>query len=315
MIFCLGSVAEETFAYTLMTFERANLPFIVIDLAELIARGDLEIPLNNPEDSRFICGDQTIRLSDMSACFVRLVDLSSAAPNARLKARSFELFSALAHLFSVLNIPTISPPVRDCSNVSKVYHSFLLASQLNLEVPRSLLTQSPEQAEAFIASCLEGAIFKGTSNTKTWATAYDPIQHDARLELISHTPVLFQERIVGPDVRVHVVGTECFAESIFAQGLDYRIDKSNRYESISLPSNIQDACAKLTTMLGAPFIGVDFKINLQSGIWFFLEANSMPCYHGYDARAGFGISKALVRWLRQPSLLYRSEIEFMNAVA
>jgi hypothetical protein len=46
-----------------------------------------------------------------------------------------------------------------------------------------------------------------------------------------------------------------------------------------------------------------------------LEANSMPCYHGYDARAGFGISKALVRWLRQPSLLYRSEIEFMNAVA
>jgi len=44
-------------------------------------------------------------------------------------------------------------------------------------------------------------------------------------------------------------------------------------------------------------MGVDFKIQESTGQWFFLETNSMPCYEGYDRRAGGAICRGIVKWL------------------
>jgi len=44
------------------------------------------------------------------------------------------------------------------------------------------------------------------------------------------------------------------------------------------------------------FSGVDFKVS-DTGEWFFLEANSSPCYQGYDCRLGGAISDALADYL------------------
>jgi hypothetical protein len=55
-----------------------------------------------------------------------------------------------------------------------------------------------------------GRDLQGASGTKTWRGPHDADRDDGRLALLGECPVLFQERIVGPDVRVHVVGERIF---------------------------------------------------------------------------------------------------------
>lgn len=49
-----------------------------------------------------------------------------------------------------------------------------------------------------------------------------------------------------------------------------------------------------------PFLGVDLKIDRTTGELFFLEADSMPFFEGYDARADGAVSHAIVDWLSTP---------------
>jgi glutathione synthase/RimK-type ligase-like ATP-grasp enzyme len=99
-----------------------------------------------------------------------------------------------------------------------------------------------------------------------------------------------------------VVDGKCSAELIASEGVDYRFKKHSGATakfSISLPEPIVAVCARLNEVFKAPFLGVDFKIRSADGEFFFLEANSMPAYHGYDIRANYEISTALRDYLCQ----------------
>jgi hypothetical protein len=132
---------------------------------------------------------------------------------------------------------------------------------------------------------------------KTWAVSWNPAEHEARLGLLKATPVLFQEKIEGPDVRIHTVGAMTFAERIESCELDYRTTKGNCYQPITPPESILAGCTGLAEECNSPLLGVDFKIERATGVWYFLEANTMPCYEGYDRRAGGSISRAVAGWL------------------
>jgi len=190
----------------------------------------------------------------------------------------------------------LNPPSRDASNFTKLFHAAWLAGACGCRVPRSCLTSSPHEARRFIASCEGGAIFKGASARKTWVTAYDVTLHEERLPLLATAPVLFQERIVGPDVRVHIVGERTFPEAVESNDVDYRTKRDNRYRPCALPAEIRSICTRMVELLDTPFLGIDFKIDRATGDWYFLEANSMPCYQGYDVRCGGAIGRAIAEW-------------------
>jgi hypothetical protein len=297
MIFCLGSVADPTFCHTLAALKGAGADFDVVDFAQLTLAGDVEAPLDDPAQTLLSLHGARYRLGRYRSAYLRMVDISDAAPSPELRERAAGLYQALSRLFTDGPLPVVNPPLRDVSNFSKVYHAVSLAPLGAWRIPRSCLTNSREEALEFIGSCPRGAIFKGASAAKTWATLFDPGEHGPRLERLPSCPVLFQERITGPDVRVHVVGGNCFAESITCARVDYRSTRNNEYRPIDLPLSIDEGCRTLCQRRAIPFLGIDFKIDADSGEWFFLEANSMPCYEGYDRRRGGAISRALAAWL------------------
>jgi hypothetical protein len=95
-----------------------------------------------------------------------------------------------------------------------------------------------------------------------------------------------------------VVGHQSFGELIDSPVLDYRTVRGvNNYRPLAPPRDVADGCARLAEHCGVPLLGIDFKIERATGAWFFLEANSMPCFEGYDERAGGAISRAIVDWL------------------
>lgn len=299
MILCLGSVADHTFRYSLRRLKEYGLPFDVIDLALFISSGELSHLLNDADHAVLTLDKKAYAMNSYQSILTRLIDISEGAPNEQLKRKASGFYQALRQLLSHLSLPVLNPPRRDDANFSKLYHTTLFGSLTGWQIPRSCLTNNAERAMKFITSCPAGVIFKGTSGVKTWATLYDAARHRERLPLLPQCPVLFQEYIQGPDVRIHIVGEQLFAELIESPQPDYRISRSNTFSPLQIPDEIAKGCLAIARDCQTPFLGIDFKIQQSSGIWFFLEANSMPCYEGYDQRAGGAISRAIAQWLTQ----------------
>ncbi|MBE8525826.1 hypothetical protein ILP97_51545 [Amycolatopsis sp. H6(2020)] len=300
MILCLGVAADPTFTAGLRALRAAGVAFRPVDLPSLAMRGSIRIPLEHPVDTVLSLDGETRRAGDFSAVWCRLVEVASAAPTAELAAASAGQTEALARILEFLPVKVMNPPLREASGFTKLLHAVTLGEAGGWQVPETCLTSDPQEALDFVRGCRTGAIFKGASATKTWATVFEP-HHESRLPRLVHLPVLFQERIVGPDVRIHVVGDRSFGELIDSPVLDYRTVRGvNDYRPLVPPPEIAEGCARLTARCRVPLLGVDFKIERATGEWFFLEANSMPCFEGYDERAGGAISRAIVEWLVTP---------------
>ncbi|MGW2283640.1 ATP-grasp domain-containing protein [Streptomyces phaeochromogenes] len=297
MLICLGSAADETFTYLTGNLLRMGLEAHVIDIASFAYSGSLQVDLKKPSQSFLQLGQRNHFLGDYSGAWVRLINISEQAPNERLSNRSADQHQALSIFFDIAPMAVVNPPSRSGGNYAKVAHGRILSSLADFEMPRSCLTDDQLVAKEFIISCPKGAVFKGASGQKTWACLYRKSDHAERLRLLANCPTLFQEYIPGPNVRVHVVGNQAFAEKITSPELDYRTAKGNRYEAISLPLEIRDPCILMCKNLGIPFMGIDFIIEEGSGNWIFLEANSAPCFQGYDIRANGKICRALGDYL------------------
>lgn len=287
----LGSWADPTFRYTVNAMHGRGLGGPVLDLGQLALAGELRLPLDGGP-AEILLGGQRYRLG--RPVVMRLIDLAAAAPSAALSERAEGIQLALARYLRSLPWQQVVGGSWDNSNFSKVFQLAQWTGR-SWAVPRSCLTSDPAAALEFIRSV--PSIYKGASSSKSWTSAFGPDDLD-RLPLLRRAPVLFQERITGIDVRVHVVRDQVFGEAIHSDGCDYRIDKQARFVPLPVPAAVAADCVTVAEQMRLVLAGLDFKISAD-GTWYFLEANSAPCYQGYDRRAGGAISDAIAEQLRR----------------
>jgi glutathione synthase/RimK-type ligase-like ATP-grasp enzyme len=260
----------------------------VLPVATLCAEGHIIASENG--DSFILPNGQHIQLSDYRSCYARLVDVSSALPcDQRERFRAH--FYALSMILQRTNIKVINPPLFDAGNNSKLHQIQSLARH-GFRIPSSLCTNSPAEAKRFCEEFGLNVVYKSTSSVRSIVTAVTQ-ETLLSIENVRSAPVLFQQRIVGPDVRVHVVGEHIFAERINSTGIDYRYACKRTFAAMSIPPTIATLCITFTRDNGLIFAGFDFKIDRGTGEFFCLEANPMPGYEGYDFRLGGVISDAL----------------------
>lgn len=183
------------------------------------------------------------------------------------------------------------------SNASKPLQSQVLAA-CGFAVPPMLLSNEPQEVLDFEAR--HGAlIFKSASGVRSIVRPLDE-QARQRLHQVSHTPVLFQKRLSGTNVRVHVVGDALFATEIDSDGLDYRYagreGARTTLRATTLPPDVQACCRRAARCLGLPFAGLDLMLADDGQVYCF-EANPSPGYSYYEDATGQPISAALARWL------------------
>jgi glutathione synthase/RimK-type ligase-like ATP-grasp enzyme len=104
-------------------------------------------------------------------------------------------------------------------------------------------------------------------------------------------PALFQKKITGTNVRVHVVGQNTFACGIQSDVLDYRYGPRVIHE-LKLPPDIHDKCIVLTEHLGLLVAGIDFIVTSHNE-WYCLEANPNPGFSFYDISKEKVIARAV----------------------
>ena len=168
----------------------------------------------------------------------------------------------------------INRPSAEATNHSKPGQGLVIAAH-GLRTPDSLISNDPDEIRAFQARHGR-VVYKSMSSVRSIVQELSTDQLEAR----ALGPVLFQARIVGTNIRTHVVGERVFACEIETEGLDYRYAPS-RLLATTLPEEIARRAVDLTRALGLRVSGIDLIVT-PSGEWYCLEVNPNPGFSYYE---------------------------------
>lgn len=179
----------------------------------------------------------------------------------------------------------------------KPYQLHALRS-LGAKVPRTLISNDPAAIRAFHAEVKEVIYKPVLGGAITRSLDAEALK---RLDEVTASPVIFQERIEGDDVRVMLVGDEIVSSVAIVtpeQHLDFRDDPvyssgEAMYRDVVLPEPVQRFCRAAARACGLTFAGIDLKQRARDFV--FLELNSSPIYMDVELKLGHRISRAIAR--------------------
>jgi glutathione synthase/RimK-type ligase-like ATP-grasp enzyme len=298
MILVLGSSKDSVFPAMNQCLRESGHPFIAID-EDNPSKHSVKREASNGQSVYRIVGDGCTGETPVNAIFVRHA-VARTLDTKQLQEMG-HLQGGLNYMLRVANCPILNPPANALSNYSKAYQVALLA-EAGFDVPRSLVTNIPEEGRAFWEECKREVIFKGVSNMTTLAQLLTEDKL-SRLDLLPCSPTLFQEYVAGDDYRVHVIGNEAFVTRVVAENVDYRRTSIINKEPIlveagELDSDTVHRCIAFTHSLGLIASGMDFK-KQTSGRLVALELNPYPQFTFYDRLSGQPITRAIVEYLIQ----------------
>lgn len=221
--------------------------------------------------------------------------------------RSFaynECHAAISGLWSCLTAEWVNNPERDEVAARKAYQ-LKIAAELGLKVPRTLITNDPESAAAFIDREREnGTIYKAFSATeRAWReTRLLKPEERAYLSSVRFAPVIFQEYIRADiDLRVTIIGDQIFPAAIVSGETEYQVDfRMMMHEApISahiLPDEIATKLRALMKALGLVYGAIDMRLTGE-GEYIFLEINPAGQWLFIEERTLQPITAALAHYL------------------
>ena len=181
-----------------------------------------------------------------------------------------------------------------------------MLQRAGVPMPRTMITNSGRAAGLF-ADDVGEVIYKPVGGGRE--TELLTAEARARLGLLGSAPIIFQERIVGPDCRVTVIGGEIVSQvEIPSHPVDYRLGEAYRagqqtYLELSLPPEIQALARRVADLCHHAVSGIDLKRG-PDGRYLVLEANSAPVYLDIELKAGHAIT---ARWV---DLVMRKSLRF-----
>jgi len=287
MISAYGLINDPTMRHFLDAARTRGVATRFVDLALAVECG-WEIRLPPDERSWTNTPEGRIPLLNGLPAYCRLIDLGSIETQSAASWHAFT--SALSGWLELDTGRVVNRPGHPQDNASKPLHEAILA-RMGLEVPpsfsgsgRSELIGFAEQGPT-IAKALCGQRTDCRRVTVEDFADYEDAQG----------PVHLQRFVEGEDVRAHVIGESVLAVSVRSANVDYRLDRSARFQEISLPNSLCRQLVAATAAHGFTFVGWDLRISSHA-CWT-LEMNPMPGYSYYDDKLNGAISDVLIDYL------------------
>ncbi|MEW5851001.1 MAG: hypothetical protein AB2A00_19600 [Myxococcota bacterium] len=204
-------------------------------------------------------------------------------------------------------VALLNPPSGGTLAQNKPFQ-LMRAAALGIPVPRTLITNAPDEAYAFIRAVRRAIAKPVHGGALTVALDAGMLRkRDVRQQLgrIRSAPVILQERVDGDDVRVMLLDGRVISSLAvrLPEGpvLDFRGSEAYQggkatYERVTLPAAVQRQAARWARECGLIFAGLDAKRTAR-GKMVFLECNSSPIYLDGELKSGDAISAAVARWL------------------
>jgi hypothetical protein len=195
-----------------------------------------------------------------------------------------------------------------------------VAREVGLTIPRTLATNDPATARAFLTGLDDGAIYKPfnppTRNVgelgepPRWATVYTNKLDEAalaRLDGVAAAPCIFQELLAKRvELRVIAIGDRVFATEIHSQvseasAIDFRRNYAlgeTPYAAHELPAEVSERCLALNRRLGLVFGAMDFVLT-PDGRYVFLEVNQQGQFLWLEQMTGQPLLEHFCEMLKQ----------------
>lgn len=292
---------------------RRKVPVMRFDTADFPQRATLV--------ARNVCGawkgmletaDRTLDLEQIASILYRRptpFELDPTLSPASQQFASAEARMAIGGLLRSANCLWVNHPEKIVSADYKPWQ-LQVASECDLEVPASLVTNSPEAVFEFFDRCQGQIIYKTLSGGMIMSESGEAVSiytsqvtlDDLRREgeRIRSTACFFQKLVPKKvELRITIVGSQVFAAELSyrdpaAVALDWRTAYQNlQYRVYDLPEEISSRCLTFVKRLGLSFAALDMIVTPDNR-YVLLEANPTGQWAWIQNATGLPICKALV---------------------
>jgi hypothetical protein len=215
-----------------------------------------------------------------------------------------ECYEATSGVWDALPITWVSPPRVIEQTMMKTWQ-LPAARAAGLRIPRTLVTNDPRAARAFVDEVGVGrTICKAFSATvENWRETrlVGPAEY-AVLDQVALAPVIFQEYVPAEvDLRITAVGDELFVAAIHSQEIPYPVDfriylDSVRMAADTVPPEVEKGLLLLLERAGLRYGAIDMR-RTPDGEHMFLEVNPAGQWLFAEEATGLPITAALARLL------------------
>ena len=290
----------------------AGTEAVLMDTAAFPQRTTVALGYGTGGEASLVVGDADgarFDLADVSAAWWRRprpFQLDPDLPDDEVDFTYNECFEAISGLWASLDAFWVNDPQRDQVASHKPYQ-LKAASAVGLRIPRTLITNDPDEARAFVeARGVEDTVYKCFAATpRHWReTRVMRPQEVALLDRVQAAPVIFQQFVPAEaDLRVTIVGDACFPAAIRLRGsaydADFRMDlASAAIEPTTLPDEVESDLRALMGSLGLVYGAVDLR-RTPTGEHVFLEINTSGQWRFVEERTGQPITAAVARTLQR----------------
>ena len=294
MILLWGLLEDDTFRSVHACLLRSGAKIAFVNHAS-IGRTRIEFDSQPAPQYRLTCGEDCHELNAMSAAYLRPYDHRLYAEDGQGGSKVTRpdvvhhlLMSWAEHAAAMV----INRPSAEATNQSKLYQAMAIARS-GLRVPESLVSNDAEEIEQFTARHGR-VIYKSMSSVRSVVQELDL---RSLRTLGTMGPALFQQRIIGRNVRVHVIGEETVACGIESEATDYRYGEA-RMTVCELPSDVTQKCVEVTRALGLELSGIDLMVTADDQ-YYCLEVNPSPAFSVFDAASSGTIARLVAQRLME----------------
>ncbi|MEW8521624.1 MAG: hypothetical protein AB2552_01085 [Candidatus Thiodiazotropha endolucinida] len=313
IIFVYDSFSERLVSYLKETASNKDISFIDIRTDQFGPDRDFKFSTRNNKIHLNVDRD----VQNVTGLFCKFTQLPSKSklqsiPNEYKQYASFEIYDALVGSLLALcpNAHWINRPDAEFFSHIKI-RQLNLATSLGFHIPNTVITCNKKRLVDFWkennGSVVTKAIHRGwVAETKqideNWVLFTTDVQaeHLKQLNENNWPPILFQQKIKKQyELRVLVVGDKCFVAQLDSKNVtDWRVDEYIVASSnpINIPTNIADACIKLTSKLGLALAAIDIIVDVNNN-YYFLEANSQGGWEWMDINLGFPVRETIINEL------------------
>ena len=297
-ILFIGYSEDKTLKHLINIATDYNVNVTLLNLDVYYDNGYVEYDSLNKSCASLVARDKAHHLQEFDGIYQRIMlPKKSFLPGHNWPNIIARLTALTAVLFDTDTL-VVNRPLYGWENGAKLLQSFFLREE-GFNIPSSLSTSI---ARDYINFRKEGAcIYKSNSAVRSVVDDVTEKVEQSRLEFLRNCPVLFQRRIRGRDVRVHVVNGAIFPVEIDSDAIDYRYYGAkgtfcNLSPCYTIPESIEKKCISYGKKSGVVFSGFDFKVD-SKGTWYCLEMNPMPSFESYDRVIDNKIAKKLIETL------------------
>ncbi|MEJ3653263.1 hypothetical protein WEH80_18630 [Actinomycetes bacterium KLBMP 9759] len=261
---------------------------------------DLSVGLAGPAwtgSIRIISNGRTVDVADIRSVWWRGRGALGLASDLSAWEREFaeeEIRHATRGLWSTVDCHWVSHPDA-IERAAYKMEQLSRAARLGFSVPRTLVSNDPEQVLAFVEGCQGGAVYKvltdpflrlvphlrRTPDAEVTPVIVRTTRVDAgvraALESVRGVPCQFQELVPKrSELRVTVIDDELFCAEVPTSDsapLDWRVDGPDvDWRAAELPDEVARRCLALVASYGLAFGAIDL-IHTPDGEYVFLEIN------------------------------------------